>query len=90
MNLTNSKEMKDKAYLVYVLIQYSSESITDAHRVFSSIDKAYEAMSDEIDDIQENFNIEDGKFLKKTDRYEEWCNDSGQGYSIGIEEIYVE
>lgn len=82
--------MKQKAYLLYVLIQYSAESITDAHRVFSSIDKAYEAMGDEIDEIRENFNIENGEFLTKTNRYEEWCNDSGQGYTIGIDEIDIE
>ena len=82
--------MKQKVYLVYVLIQYSAESITDAHRVFSTIDKAYEAMGDEIDEIRENFNIDNGKFLNKTDRYEEWCNDSGQGYTIGVDEIEIE
>lgn len=82
--------MEQKYYLCYVLIQYSAESITDAHRMFTSIDKAYEAMGDELNEIYNEFNIEDGTFLVKTDRLEEWCNDSGQGYTIGIDEIDVE
>lgn len=82
--------MKQKVYLVYVLIQYSEESVTDAHYVFSSLEKASSAMVKEIEEAQENFNIEDGCFNIDTDRCQEWANDFGQGYTIGIEEIEVQ
>lgn len=82
--------MKQKVFLVYVLIEYSAESITDAHYVYSSLEKAHEAMVNEIDEARENFNIEGGVFISRTDRSQEWCNDDGQSYSIGIEEIEVQ
>ena len=81
--------MKQKIFLVYVLIEYSAESITDAHYVFSSLEKAHEAMIREIDEARENFNIEGGEFIARTDRSQEWCNDDGQSYSIGIDEMEV-
>lgn len=87
----NSTDMKQKVYLVYVLIQYSVESVTDAHRVFSSLDKATDAMAVEIEDARENFNIEHGSFLHHTDRCQEWIDEDGcQGYTIGIEELEVD
>ena len=79
--------MKQKVFLVYVLIEYSAESTTDAHYVYSSIEKAYDAMTREIAEARENFNIESGGFISRTDRSQEWCNDYGQSYSIGIEEL---
>lgn len=81
--------MKQKVFMVYVLIQYSAESTTDAHYVFSSLEKAHDAMTREIDEARENFNIEGGEFISRTDRSQEWCNDDGQSYSIGIEEMEV-
>ena len=36
--------MKQKVFLVYVMIEYSAESTTDAHYVYSSLEKAREAM----------------------------------------------
>lgn len=81
--------MKQKVFLVYVLIEYSAESTTDAHYVYSSIEKAREAIVREIDEARENFDIESGGFISHTDRSQEWCNDYGQSYSIGIEEIEV-
>lgn len=87
----NSTDMKQKVYLVYVLIQYSAESVTDAHRVFSSLEKASEAMTAEIAEARENFNIEHGRFLYHSDRCQEWIDEDGcQGYTIGIEEKEVE
>lgn len=82
--------MKQKIYLVYVLIEYSSESTTDAHYVYSTLDKAIERMEREIEDAQENFDIEEGCFNIDTDRCQEWANDFGQGYTIGVEEMEVE
>lgn len=81
--------MKQKVFMVYVLIEYSAESTTDAHYVYSSFEKAHEAMTREIDEARENFVIEGGEFVSRTDRSQEWCNDDGQSYSIGIEEIEV-
>ena len=81
--------MKQKVFLVYVLIEYSAENTTDAHYVYSSIEKAREAMVREIDEARENFNIEGGKILTDTDRCQEWSNDYGQSYTVGIEEMEV-
>lgn len=52
--------MKQKVFLVYVLIEYSAESTTDAHYVYSSIEKAHDAMTREIAEARENFDIESG------------------------------
>lgn len=81
--------MKQKVFLVYVLIEYSAESTTDTHYVYSSIEKAHEVMTREIAEARESFDIESGGFISHTDRCQEWCNDDGQSYSIGIEEIDV-
>ncbi len=81
--------MKQKVFLVYVLIEYSAESTTDAHYVYSSFEKALEAMCREIDEARENFDIEGGEFITRTERSQEWCNDDGQSYSICIEELDV-
>lgn len=81
--------MKQTVYLVYVLIEFSSESTTDAHLVFSSLEKAKESIANEIAEARENFNIDGGTFLTDTEFYQEWCNDYGQSFSIGIEEIEV-
>ncbi|MCM1221988.1 MAG: hypothetical protein NC548_46700, partial [Lachnospiraceae bacterium] len=77
--------MKQKVYLVYVLIEYSAESITDAHYVYSSLEKAREKMQFEIDEARENFNIEGGSFGIDTDNCQDWSNDCGQGYTVGVE-----
>lgn len=81
--------MKQKVFLVYVLIEYSAESTTDAHYVYSSFEKAHDAMTREIAEARENFNIEGGKILTDTDRCREWSNDYGQSYTVGIEEMEV-
>lgn len=46
-------------------------------------------MCREIDEARENFDIEGGEFITRTERSQEWCNDDGQSYSIGIEELDV-
>ncbi len=81
--------MKQKVYLVYVLIEYSAESITDAHYVFSTLEKAREKMKFEIEEARENFNMEYGSFGIDTPNCQEWCNDCGQGYTVGVEELAV-
>lgn len=81
--------MKQTVYLVYVLIEFSPESTTYAHLVFSSLEKAKESMSNEIAEARENFNMDGGIFLTDTEFCQEWANDNGQGYTIGIEEIDV-
>lgn len=81
--------MKQKVYLVYVLIMYSVESITDAHYVFSSLEKAREKMKAEIEEARENFNMENGSFGIDTHYCQDWCNDCGQGYTVGVEELEV-
>ncbi len=81
--------MKQKVYLVYVLIMYSVESITDAHYVFSSLEKAQEKMKAEIEEARENFNMENGSFGIDTSYCQDWCNDCGQGYTVGVEELVV-
>ncbi len=81
--------MKQKVYLVYVLIMYSVESITDAHYVFSSLEKALEKMKAEIEEARENFNMENGSFGIDTQYCQDWCNDCGQGYTVGVEELVV-
>lgn len=82
--------MKQKVYLVYVLIEYSAESTTDAHHIYSSLEKALEAMKNEIEEARENFNMDGGNFLTDTDRCQEWANEDGQGYTIGVEEMEVQ
>lgn len=82
--------MKQKIYLVYVLIEYSAESTTDAHYAYSTLDKARERMEREIEDAQENFNIEEGSFGIDAPLCQDWWNDFGQGYTIGVEEMEVE
>ena len=81
--------MKQKVYLVYVLIEFSSESTTDAHLVFSSLEKAKAAMAVEIEDARENFNMDGGIFLTDEEYCQEWANEDGQGYTIGVEEMEV-
>ncbi len=82
--------MKQKFYLVYVLIEYSPESITDSHRLCSSLDKAKEAMIKEIEEAKENFLDDDGESIIDTERCHEWRNEDGYGYTIGIEEMTAE
>ena len=82
--------MKQKFYLVYVLIEYSPESITDSHRLCSSLDKAKEAMAKEIEEAKENFLDDDGESIIDTERCQEWRNEDGYGYTIGIEEMTAE
>ncbi len=81
--------MNQKVFLVYVLIEYSAESITDAHYAFSSLEKAKEKMAFEIEEARENFNMEYGSFGIDTSLCQDWSNDCGQGYTIGIEELAV-
>ena len=81
--------MNQKVYLVFVLIEYSSESIMDAHYVFSSLEKAQDYMRQQIAEARENFNMESGSFGIDKPLCQDWSNDCGQGYTIGVEELTV-
>ena len=81
--------MEQKVYLVFVLIEYSAESTTDAHYVYSSLEKARERMKIEIEEARENFNMEGGPFSIDTANCQDWSNDCGQGYTVGVEELVV-
>lgn len=81
--------MKNRIYLVYVLIQYSAESITDAHYAYSTLEKAKAKMALELEGVKENFNMEGGEIDIDTDLCQEWSNDCGQNYCVGIEEMEI-
>lgn len=76
-----------KYYLVTVLIEYSAESVTDAHYLCTNINKAKETMSVQIDEARENFADQEGRCVIDVDTCQEWRNEDGYGYTVGIEEL---
>lgn len=79
--------MKQKFYLLTVLLEYSDESITDLHFLYSDYNKAKEAMTVQIEEANENFNDNDMSCLIDVPTCQEWRSDDGYGFTIGIEEI---
>ena len=79
-----------KIFLVTVLIEYSAESVTDAHHAYADYNKAREAMSVQIEEARENFSDEAGEFIVDVDTCQEWRNEDGYGYTVGIEELTIE
>ena len=79
-----------KIFLVTVLIEYSAESVTDAHYAYADYNKAREAMSVQIEEARENFSDEAGEFIVDVDTSQEWRNEDGYGYTVGIEEHTIE
>lgn len=79
----------NKIYLVTVLIEYSAESVTDAHYPYADFNKAKEAMSVQIEEARENFADQEGEFLVDVETCQEWRNEDGYGYTVGIEELTV-
>lgn len=77
----------NKYYLVTVLIEYSAESVTDAHYLYSDFTKAKEAMSVQIEEARENFDDQEGEYVVDVETCQEWRNDDGYGYTVGIEEL---
>ena len=55
--------MEKKFYLVTTLIEYSAESITDAHALYEDYEKAKEAMAVEIENAAENFGDQEGETI---------------------------
>lgn len=76
-----------KLFLVTVLIEHSAESVTDAHYLYADFNKAKEAMSVQIEEAKENFDGQDGECIVDVDTCQEWRNEDGYGYTVGIEEI---
>lgn len=79
--------MKKKFYLVTTLIEYSAESITDAHALYEDYERAKEAMAVEIENAAENFGDQEGDTIVDVETCREWRNDDGYGYTVGIEEL---
>lgn len=78
--------MNKKLYLVTVLIEYSAESISDAHALHMDYEKAKGAMAVAIEEAAENFDGQ-GEILVDVETCREWRNDDGYGYTVGIEEL---
>lgn len=76
-----------KYFLVTVLIEYSAESVTDAHFLFADFNKAKEAMSVQIEEARENFADQEGEYVVDVYTCQEWRNEDGYGYTVGIEEL---
>lgn len=79
--------MNKKFYLVTTLIEYSAESITDAHALYEDYEKAKEAMAVAIEEASENFDGQEGETLVDVETCREWRNDDGYGYTVGVEEL---
>lgn len=79
--------MNKKFYLVTVLIEYSAESITDAHALHVDYEKAKGTMAVAIEEAAENFDGQEGETLVDVETCREWRNEDGYGYTVGIEEL---
>ena len=79
--------MNKKFYLVTTLIEYSADSITDAHALYEDYGKAKEAMAVAIEEASENFDGQEGETLVDVETCREWRNDDGYGYTVGVEEL---
>lgn len=76
-----------KLYLVTVLIEIHGEPSTDSHILCKSLDKAKKIMKTEIHAAKALF-LEETGFLHTDNEYcQEWRNEDGFGYTIGVEEI---
>ena len=78
-----------KFYLLTVLIEYSAECITDAHKLYDSLETAKVAMAIEIEEATENFAHRAGQTVTDVDTCQEWRDEEGFGYTIGIEEVIL-
>lgn len=74
-----------KFYLLTVLIEHSAECITDAHKLYDSLEAAKVAMAIEIEEATENFSGRAGQTVTDVDTCQEWRDEEGFGYTIGIE-----
>lgn len=79
--------MNKKFYLLTTLIEYSAESITDAHALYEDYEKAKEAMAVAIEEASENFDGQEGDTLVDVECCMEWRNYDGYGYTVGVEEL---
>ena len=79
-----------KIYLVTVLIEESAECLTDTHIPCADFNKAKQAMSVQIEDARKRFDDQSGEFLVDVETCQEWRNEDGFGYTIGIEELTIQ
>lgn len=75
-------------YLVTTLIEFS-DSVSDGHALYASLDDAKRAMAKEVADAAENFNLSHGEYVLDLPYIREWRDADGGGFTIGIEEMAV-
>ena len=79
--------MNKKFYLVTVLIEYSAESITDAHALHVDYEKAKGAMAVAIEEAAENFDGQEGETLVDVETCRGGRKKDGYGTTLRIEEL---
>lgn len=71
-------------YLVYTLIE-KSESVSDCHTLYATLERAKAAMNAEIEEAMENFST--GEVLHDLERLYEFRTEDGYGFTVGIDEM---
>jgi len=79
--------MEQTFYLLTSLIEKTSDSISDTHRLFGTLEKAESAFLEELKECSENFDGQDGDLLIDLPRCREWRNGDGFGYTVTVEEV---
>lgn len=77
---------KRKFFLVTTLIEWVDE-VSDGHALYSTLESAKDAMTKEISEAKQNFDIENGTVISDLPYIYEWRNEFGEGFTVGIEEI---
>lgn len=78
--------MQETFYLLTTLLEYS-DSISDGHTLYYSLEDALDAMAKEIEECQENFDPSHGEVVLDLERCREWRTEDGYGYTVTIEAI---
>lgn len=71
-------------FLVYTLIE-QSESVSDCHALYATLECAKVAMEREIEEAMENF--DKGEVLHDLERLYEFRTEDGYGFTVGIDEM---
>ena len=71
-------------YLVYTVIE-KSESVSDCHTLYATLERAKVAMDREIEEAMENFGK--GEVLHDLERLYEFRTEDGYGFTVGIDEM---
>ncbi|WP_346709238.1 hypothetical protein [Phocaeicola salanitronis] len=75
---------RNSVFLVYTLIE-QSESVSDCHVLYATLERAKDAMDREIEEARENF--DKGKVLHDLERLYEFRTEDGYGFTVGIDEM---